>query len=109
VRAASDGRVLLFDFGGCGAADVVCALGLDLADLFPPRQDTTYPTTREREPPIPRIPAADALRLLDGEAFYVVLAAEALAQGADIALHRELLLQAACRIAEVRRLWRAQP
>ncbi len=32
IREGDDGRVLIYDFAGCGAADVVAALGLDLAD-----------------------------------------------------------------------------
>jgi hypothetical protein len=34
IRAGADGRVLLHCFAGCSAADVVEALGLQLADLF---------------------------------------------------------------------------
>ena len=35
VREAEDGRVLLKCWTGCGAAEIVSALGLSLADLFP--------------------------------------------------------------------------
>ncbi len=38
VRENSDGAVLLRCFGGCTVHDVVAALGLDIADLFPPRE-----------------------------------------------------------------------
>jgi hypothetical protein len=34
VRELEDGRVLVHCFSGCGAPDVVAALGLKLADLF---------------------------------------------------------------------------
>lgn len=37
VSEGADGRVLLHCFAGCGAGDVVAALGLTLADLFPRR------------------------------------------------------------------------
>jgi hypothetical protein len=36
IRELDDGRVLIWCFGGCSAAEVVAAVGLDLADLFPP-------------------------------------------------------------------------
>ncbi|EGQ62084.1 hypothetical protein GGI1_10771, partial [Acidithiobacillus sp. GGI-221] len=35
VKEADDGRVLLKCWTGCGAAEIVSALGLSLADLFP--------------------------------------------------------------------------
>ncbi|WP_215876579.1 hypothetical protein HF292_007450 [Acidithiobacillus ferruginosus] len=35
IREADDGRVLLKCWSGCGAAEIVSALGLSLADLFP--------------------------------------------------------------------------
>lgn len=35
VRALPDGRVLLHDFAGCDVGDVLAALGLSLADLYP--------------------------------------------------------------------------
>ena len=35
IREADDGKVLLKCWAGCGAAEIVSALGLSLADLFP--------------------------------------------------------------------------
>ena len=35
IKEAEDGRVLLKCWSGCGAAEIVSALGLSLADLFP--------------------------------------------------------------------------
>lgn len=35
IREADDGKVLLKCWSGCGAAEIVNALGLSLADLFP--------------------------------------------------------------------------
>lgn len=37
IKEASDGRVLIHDFGGCSASEVLSAIGLDFADLFPER------------------------------------------------------------------------
>jgi len=79
VRELDDGTVLIKDFGGCGAADVVAAVGLGLSDLFPER-----PTDHRRRPPHSRIPAADALVAIDHEAHVVAII------GADILAHREL-------------------
>lgn len=39
IREGDDGRLLLRCHAGCEAAQIVGALGLELADLFPPRGD----------------------------------------------------------------------
>ena len=38
VRETPDGAVLLYCFSGCPVSEVVNALGLEMSDLFPPRQ-----------------------------------------------------------------------
>lgn len=35
VRELDDGRILVFCHAGCGAVDIVTAVGLELSDLFP--------------------------------------------------------------------------
>lgn len=39
IKETDDGRVLLHCFAGCGAAEVLDALGLEFSELFPPRID----------------------------------------------------------------------
>lgn len=46
VRALSDGRTLVHCFAGCGALDVLTAVGMDWTDLFPP--DDNYRTLTQR-------------------------------------------------------------
>jgi hypothetical protein len=46
LAEGDDGRVLLRCFAGCGAADVVGALGLSLGDLFPERLAPATPEAR---------------------------------------------------------------
>jgi hypothetical protein len=41
IRETPDGRVLVHDFGGCAVADVLGAVGLTVAELFPERIDTS--------------------------------------------------------------------
>ncbi|MDP3949599.1 hypothetical protein [Microbacterium sp.] len=50
ITEKSDGRVLLFCYAGCGAAEIVGAVGLELHELFPP--DPLY-AQRERRPFLP--------------------------------------------------------
>jgi hypothetical protein len=37
IREMDDGRVLIRCYSGCGAADILGAVGLDFSDLFPPK------------------------------------------------------------------------
>ena len=37
VKHTEDGRILLHCFAGCDVHSIVTALGMDLTDLFPPR------------------------------------------------------------------------
>lgn len=47
IREGDDGRILVHCFAGCPVDEVVAAVGLDLADLFPPRP-TDYPDRAPR-------------------------------------------------------------
>ena len=65
IRELDDGRVLVYDFGGCEVGDVLAALGLGLSDLFEkPIGDQVAPTRG-------RVPARDLLALIDHEALTV--------------------------------------
>jgi hypothetical protein len=46
ISEGDDGRVLLHDFAGCEVADVLAAVGLTLADLFPDRVRDDSPEGR---------------------------------------------------------------
>lgn len=59
IRELTDGQLLLRDFAGCAAADVVQAAGLTLADLFPDGGSSHHHGWRKP----PRIPAGDLLLL----------------------------------------------
>lgn len=71
------GKVLLHCFGGCSVADVVGAIGMDMTDLFPPReqQDYTHPQAK------PRFYATDLLRAIHRESQIVAIAALDMAKG----------------------------
>lgn len=107
VRELDDGRVLLHCFAGCSSAQVVGALGLDLADLFPPREQSpgagAAPERRRR-----LLTAGQALELLDAEALLVASSAATLAAGQPLSgddLDR--LLTASARVAVLREEVRA--
>lgn len=70
IRENTDGAVLLHCFGGCEVGSIVTALGLELADLFPPRE--TPPGAPKR---IARLlTAGQALELLASETLFVAVA-----------------------------------
>ncbi len=97
IRETDDGTILLKCFAGCGAAGIVAAVGMELRDLFPPRGDYHRPPTRHR------VPAADRLALIDGEALTVCVIASDLARGEPLTEEvRERLHTAARRIGEAR-------
>jgi hypothetical protein len=79
LRELDDGIVLVKCFAGCGAADVVGAVGLGLSDLFPDRA-----ADHRRRPSHSRVPVAEALASIDHEAHVVA------AIGADLLAHREI-------------------
>lgn len=78
IRETSDGTLLLKCWTGCGAADVVAAVGLDLKNLFPKRYERQSLRPRERWVP------ADVLRCLAKESLVIQIAAQAIASGAEL-------------------------
>lgn len=101
VAETSDGAILIHCWAGCDAIDIVSAIGLTLADLFPDREQQHQHHTGGHRP---RISASDALRLLSREAAVLCLAAADLARGISLSPDDLARLMAACtRIYELRR------
>lgn len=102
IRELEDGRVLLHDFGGCSAADVLAALSLEMSALFPER----LPGRGESQgyaPSHSRIPAADLLEAIDFETSVLSVIAADLAAGRPLTDEdRERLTTAARRIHAAR-------
>lgn len=100
IRETEDGTVLIRCFAGCGAADIVAAVGLELRDLFP----APLPTgTHSRPPTRHRLPASDRLAIIDREALAVCIIASDLARGETLTDElRGRLHTAARRIGEAR-------
>lgn len=92
IRETDEGRVLVHCFAGCSVHEVVSAAGVELSDLFPPRQHQGRP---DRRP----FPAADVLRAVAFEAVVVSAAAAKLLAGEPFGTdERERLILAASRI-----------
>lgn len=103
VREVEDGRLLVYCFAGCEAGDVLAAVGLEMADLFPerPREHT-----QGRLPPRERFEARDLLAVASGECSMVALIALGLEQGGYplAPWARKALLDAESRLAEIARM-----
>lgn len=70
ILEQGNGKVLLHCFAGCGADDIVAAVGLQMRDLFPPGDDNAVkPSGRWNS----RWNPVDLLHLLDREALIVVI------------------------------------
>lgn len=92
IRELDDGRVLIHDFGGSTVKEILDAIGLDISDLFPPRQIYGKP---ERRP----FPAADVLRAIGYESLVVCAAAVTMLSGEPFTqVDRDRLIVAASRI-----------
>ena len=77
VRELDDGRVLVHCFSGCAAHEILGAVGMEMANLFPPRKDGQHFKKGERRP----FPATDVLRAIAFETTLVLIAAADLLAG----------------------------
>lgn len=75
ISEKDDGRILIHCFGGCSVHEVLGAVGLDMAALFPPREIGHHKP--ERRP----FPAADVLRAIGFESLVVCAAAVTMLTG----------------------------
>ena len=95
VRETSDEAVLLHCFAGCTVHDITALLGLDMADLYPPRD--SRPGEPRRPPRL--LTPGQALELLRLEAMLTLMAASSLSQGKTLTEQdRDRLLKAVGRI-----------
>ncbi|MEI6760158.1 MAG: hypothetical protein WCO22_06865 [Betaproteobacteria bacterium] len=80
VRETPEGAVLVHCFAGCTVDAVLGALGLELSDLFPPREKSGREPQRQ-----PRLlTAPQALELLEAEATFIAVAARNIANGVTL-------------------------
>jgi len=99
VRETPDGAVLLHCFGGCETAEIVASLGLELSDLFPPRDKPTGTPKKIAN----LLTAGQALELLHTEATLIAIALTNFFKGTAVAeTDMTRLRQAAGRIGLLR-------
>jgi hypothetical protein len=104
ITEQTDGAVLVkcFKFE-CPAEEIVAAVGLDLSDLFPPRESHGSKGKRRR-----LLTDREALDMLDHEAHVLVLVASDIQRGADVTVEDcARLITATARISYLRQEARA--
>lgn len=96
VRELDDGRVLIHDFAGCAAADILAAVGLEFDALYPARSVDHRARSERRS-----FPATDVLRAVEYEALISATAASLLGNGGALTDEdRARLLLASRRISQ---------
>ena len=99
IRETTDGAVLLHCFAGCEVGSVVAAMGLELYDLFPPRE--VSPGAPKRTAKL--LTAGQALELLASEAMLIAVAGASLAHGRPLTpVDKNRLLESVGRINYLR-------
>lgn len=99
ITEVDDGRILLKCFGGCSVQEIVGSLGMEMGDLFPPKEIGHH---------LPKVKnafyATDLLRVIEFESVLVSVAANNLANGMKLNdTDRSRLRQAQERIIEAAR------
>ncbi len=85
IRETDDGRVLLNDFGGCSTSDVLGAIGMTLAQLFPERLQTDgKPLPAHERPQLPARAAQQRLAEAAHEATVLAIILSDLDGGAEL-------------------------
>lgn len=74
-----DDRILVHCFKGCGAIDVLDALGLDWSALYPDRERKDHRLRKA-----PPVPYADALRCIAAEVWHVLICAGRIETGTGL-------------------------
>lgn len=82
IRETDDGRILLKCFAGCSAYEVVSAVGMDLADLFP--KDQSFMPSETNKPVKRPFYATDLMKIIHFEALITSIAAFDMAEGRQI-------------------------
>lgn len=99
IGIGDTGAVLLKCWkSGCDPEAIATAVGLEIADLFPPRDGYAPPAKRRR-----LITSGQALEVLEGELVLAMVCASDMAQGKPLdESTRERLLQSAARVSMLR-------
>ena len=93
IATGDDGKVLLHCFAGCGAVDVVEAVGLELSSLFP----ETHDWKGQRRS---RVDYKALVMLLRHEATVMLIAAQKLSEGVVLSEDDQETLERVCKSLE---------
>lgn len=93
VRQLPDGRILLHCFADCAVTDVVAAVGMDIADLFPQPLEGMHHRAKVRKP----LNLDDVVRCLAADALLIVQCSNLMLRGGALtpAAHQSLVVATA--------------
>lgn len=74
ITESDDGRVLIYDHAGCGAAEVLSAVGMEFGDLYPDSGHRHKPRRQKHHP-------ASVLKALNGDAMFMLFCSDELRKG----------------------------
>jgi hypothetical protein len=98
--AEKDGVILLKCFAGCEIEDICDAIGVEMKDLFPPKDNNWRPDEKPVKFSGGRFTAIDALRCLRDEGVIIGILASDMSEGKCLSDDEQSRLgQAVCRIA----------
>lgn len=99
IRESPNGHILLYCFGGCGAADVLDSLGLSFKDLFQSGGTSISDSGTSSS----RIPVSDIIPFIDHELLTCALIMNEILQGRSATMEQwQRFAKAAARIGKVR-------
>ena len=81
IRLTEDNRILMHDFGGSSVHEILSAVGMEITDLFPPRDEKVHAGKPTKE----RIAAIDLIKHLHPDLRLVLVAARMCVNGETIA------------------------
>ena len=78
IKELDDGRILIHDFAGSSAQEILDSVGQTFSDLYPEK------VTDHGKPMRPTFPATDVLRCIGFEALLVAISASNMAKGIQL-------------------------
>jgi hypothetical protein len=99
IRETDEGSVLIYCFGGCSINSIVDSIGLDIAELYPPRKKSG----KEPKKISKLFSSTQALQLLSKDSLLIILLGVDVIKGNPISQYDlDSCMKAVCNIVNIR-------